>query len=73
MATYLIVQYLYIATLLAYLALVFAMGRSALQNREGRSPGLLLALLMLTMPGWVMGAFWLFEYFQWNVPAPLNP
>jgi hypothetical protein len=73
MATYLIVQYLYIATLLSYLALVFTIGRSALQNREGRWSGLLLALLMLTMPGWVMGACWLFEYFQWNMPVPLNP
>jgi hypothetical protein len=54
----------------------FNLGHFRQRLRDAMTPGnagLLLALLMRTIPGSVMGAFWLFEYFQWNVPVPLNP
>jgi len=49
---------------IAYIALGLVVGYSALKHRgEGWRSGALLALLILTLPGWVFGLLWLFVGF----------
>jgi hypothetical protein len=51
-----------LAAILAYLVLIAAVGRAAWRaHGTDRMAGILLALLMLTIPAWVMGAYWLVQ------------
>jgi hypothetical protein len=46
-----------------YVGIVLAIGLSALRHREpGYRSGIIFAILMLTMPAWVMALFWLYQW-----------
>jgi hypothetical protein len=45
-----------------YVCIVLAIGISAVRHREpGYRAGIIFAILMLTMPAWVLGLLWLFQ------------
>ena len=48
--------------LAAYIALVFVLGWSALRHRsKSWASGLLFAVMLVTLPVWVLGGYWCFE------------
>ncbi|HEX5443059.1 MAG TPA: hypothetical protein VFW87_04480 [Pirellulales bacterium] len=57
--------------LLAYIAFAIAIARSAFQSRGKHWPlGVLLSVLLLTLPLWVGAMFWVWTFFFGTAPNP---